>query len=293
MPQIEYLDPINDRRLALDFAALVTLIKGSSIGSMAASDDFIELGLTDQFNLRITGVDGKLQIYLLSTLNKEDLPPVRMQIIHDGEAATAQAVEERIHWIRQMYAVTFLIDEGRESEIQKTLAEDPAADLEERLLTENQRLFIMAANEGSFWITVVTKTGAAFRSLSNILPLFYDEGRQALLERVRATTELRKLEVEAKRAQLAYEAANKYFQLMDRYRKEKDPQTRQAIQRMLPSLAGYVNPGMASSANTGTAIVHKPFYEATDHEAPASGEEDEASPRHLPKPEIHIEIEQK
>jgi len=43
MTRILYLDPINDKQVELDFSDLVSLIKGSSIKSMAISDEFLSL----------------------------------------------------------------------------------------------------------------------------------------------------------------------------------------------------------------------------------------------------------
>jgi hypothetical protein len=96
----------------LDFADLVTLIKGSSISSLAIADDFFELGLTDAFNLRI-----QIGVELISTLNKGELPPVRLRILSDKEDATAQAVEKHIHALRQLHAATFLVNAGRANDI--------------------------------------------------------------------------------------------------------------------------------------------------------------------------------
>jgi hypothetical protein len=89
MAHIFYIDPMNDRQIELDLAALVTLIKGSSITSMAHSDTFFELGLSDAFNLRVQADNGEADILLFSTLNKDELPPVRLQLITDEQIPTA------------------------------------------------------------------------------------------------------------------------------------------------------------------------------------------------------------
>jgi hypothetical protein len=235
MANINYVDPIEGTTGELDFADLVTLIKGASISSLAIADDFFELGLTDAFNLRI---QGKTSISLISTLNKAELPPVRLQILKDGEVATAQAVEKRLHALRQLYAATFLVNAGRADEI-ANFKQPEWVDLEE-LLAENERLFVSAASEGSFWVTVVTKTIPAFKSLSNILPLFYSEGRTALLERIRAKTELKKLAVEQKRQDMAFERASKSIDLAQKVAEIKDPWVRQQTERHFSVILGIL-----------------------------------------------------
>jgi hypothetical protein len=62
-------------------------------------------------------------------------------------------------------------------------------DLED-ILAEDERLFIAAGGPGSFDLTIIIKTLNSLKSLVKIAPLFYDEGRQALLKRVRSTTDL-------------------------------------------------------------------------------------------------------
>lgn len=220
MANITFLNPIHDQQYEMDFAELVTLIKGSSIKSMAISEDFFELGLSDAFNLRIKG---RPEIFLTSTLNKNERPPIRLQVIPEGTAPLAETVERQIHSLRQLYAIAFLINAGRSDEIARTLKSKPNADLE-NLLNKKDRLFITAASEGTFWLTVVTKTGAAFRSLSNIVPLFYNEGRQALLERMRASTDLKKLEV-----------ATKFVDLVHKVEKIKNPVVREQVRQALTS----------------------------------------------------------
>lgn len=91
--------------------------------------------------------------------------------------------------------MSFLVDAGRENETAQYLVGSSFFDLE-NLIEPADRLFIVSASQGSFWLTVTGKTAAALKSLLNIVPLFYDEGGQALLERLRANTELIKLDVE-------------------------------------------------------------------------------------------------
>jgi hypothetical protein len=231
MVDITYFDHLIPERGDLEFEDLVELTKGNSIKSMALADDFIEFGLSDGYNLRI---QGHFAILLVSTLNKDELPPVRLQIISEKETPTAAVVEQRIHALRQLYAANFLVNAGRAEELAKALKDDSKTDLEE-LLSADERLFVSAASEGSFWLTVATKTGTAFKALSNIIPLFYVEGGTALLERVRAKTDLAKLAVEEKRAKVAFDQANEYFDLVQKVTKIKDPWARQQAELAMSS----------------------------------------------------------
>lgn len=70
--EIPFIDPISGVSFPMDFADLITLIKGSSIRSAAIADNFFELGLTDAFNLRM---ENRPSIVLMSTLNKGGKSP--------------------------------------------------------------------------------------------------------------------------------------------------------------------------------------------------------------------------
>jgi hypothetical protein len=229
MAKITVFDHITNTSVEIDFADLATLIQGSSIKTLMIADDFIEFGLSDAFNLRI---HGQSDILLMSTLNKGELPPVRLHLTSGDEALTAESLERQIHSIRQLYATTFLVDSGRSAEIGAMLSKNPQADLEASL-SEEDHLFISSASEGSFWLTVVTKTSGAFKSLANIVPLFYDEGRQALLQRVRATTELKQLDVRQKKMEVRYEEANRLVDLVKKIEGIKDPHLRETVRDSL------------------------------------------------------------
>ena len=113
LDDIVFVDPINGTQAHLSFPELVSLIKGSSIKSMALADDYLELGISDAVNLRI---QGSFQILLFSTLNRGENPPVRLRILATDETPTAKSVEQRIHSFRQLYALSSLINAGRSDE---------------------------------------------------------------------------------------------------------------------------------------------------------------------------------
>lgn len=276
MPRIMFIDPVNDQQIELDLGALVTLIKGSSITSMAHAEDFFELGLSDAFNLRIHASNGEADILLFSTLNEGEYPPVRLGIMADDGIPTAEALEKRIHSLRQLYATAFLIDAGRADDVAEALAQNPETDLEASLLKEEDRLFIRAASTGSFWITAITKTKTAFSTLSLIGPLFYDQGRQAVLSKVRATTELKWLEVRQKSYDIKLQAADRLIEMIQKIEKIKNPELREQMHGLLmdkikevgrSDLSSLVLPKPAPTGKpTGTAITSFRLPNLTDEQ---------------------------
>ena len=103
-----------------------------------------------------------------------------------------------MHSLRQVYAIMVLLMTERGEELAAALRADPNVDLEQVLLRDDERLFLQAAGPGTWWVTALTKIGKAPQKALNTLSLVYGEGRDMLLERVRAATDLKKEEVEAK-----------------------------------------------------------------------------------------------
>jgi hypothetical protein len=82
-------------------------------------------------------------------------------------------------------------------------------------------------------LTVLAKSKGAFKNLNYIAPLFFEEGRQAIVERVRAGTRLKQLEVREKEINVTFQAANKLIDLVQKVDKIKDPGTREKVRQAL------------------------------------------------------------
>lgn len=77
MSKIFISNPRLGARYETDFATLVSIIKGTSIVSLADSDRFIEFGLTEALLVRFERDEGdRLQATLISTLNPDQVSPM-------------------------------------------------------------------------------------------------------------------------------------------------------------------------------------------------------------------------
>ena len=86
MSKIFIANPFAGSSYETDFATLVSVVKGTCIVSLADSDRFIELGLSENLMLRIEGGEGlTVRATLISTLNPGEVSPVRLQLIAEGE----------------------------------------------------------------------------------------------------------------------------------------------------------------------------------------------------------------
>src|ERR1700723_411321 len=106
MSKIFIANPFAGSSYETDFATLVSVVKGTCIVSLADSDRFIELGLSENLMLRIEGGEGlTVRATLISTLNPGEVSPVRLQLIAEGEEPSAAVIERRLHSLRQVYAI--------------------------------------------------------------------------------------------------------------------------------------------------------------------------------------------
>jgi hypothetical protein len=228
----------------IDFATLISIIKGSSIVSLADSDQYIEFGLSENLLVRIEGIQGKLlSVSVVSTLNDDQIPPARIQIVAEGEEPTAGLVERRLHSLRQVYAIAFLLDAGREQELATVLRENQNFDLEE-LLRPDERLYLQAAGPGSWWLTVLTKAKGAGQRALNTLSFVYSEGRELLLRRVRTQTEFIELKTEEMRIKVEKQRGEAFIDLVNKAEKIKDPALRGSVKERLISEASVVDPNI-------------------------------------------------
>lgn len=240
MPKFSLLNFDNQTRQPLDFEDFLGLVKGGRISSAAArgkgskGEDFIEFGISEMFNLRISTYNKALQIMLIP-LPAREFPPVQMKIIEDGENVTAELLEHRLHSVRQIYAIAFLVENGRENELASFLEEDKFGDIERDLISENDKLLVKEAIPGSLWISFIAKSKATYKALLYVCAVPYARGRDALLGRLEAGTELARLEVEAKRQDQILKNAHSMVDLAQKISKIKDPKAKDLIFSRLES----------------------------------------------------------
>lgn len=225
------MDFRDNTRIKIDFSEFISLVKGCSIISLASSDNFIELGLDGVMNMRIGLNGGGFDVGVYSTLNDGDIPPFRIEVIAKGEEPSAGLVEDRIRMLRQLHAIAFLLEENRHAELALALAHDPSVDVEASMLNEGDRLYIKAASPGSLWLTVITKSKAAYAVAWKTFSLVFTEGRGALLRRIEADTRLKELAAEEKKIDLGFKMTSGLIELHTKIEKIKDKDEREAIRR--------------------------------------------------------------
>ena len=245
MPKFYLRESVIKNQKQLEFVDFVQITKGMSISSLASGDNFLELGLSKIYNLRLqVGKDGDITASLISTLNSGEMPPVRIELISDDERVTAELLERRIHALRQVYAMSLLLGDDREKELYNRLLENPHADLEAELVSTEDKLLIQEAGPGSLILTVIAKSKRTYQAVLNACALPYAEGRNALLRRVQADTALKELSVEDKSLDIKLKKAHGIVDVLKKIDSIKDKDERDEIRRsFIGNLSDFSKPG--------------------------------------------------
>ena len=244
MPKFYLIESAVKNPTEVDFADFVQITKGMSISSLATGGNFLELGLSKTYNLRLqVGRDGEITASLISTLNKGEMPPVRIELISDDEQVTAELLERRIHALRQVYAMSLVLGDDRERELYDLLLENPHADLEANLVAPEDKLLIQEAGPGSLILTVIAKSKRTYQAVLNACALPYAEGRNALLRRVQADTALKELAVEEKTLDIRLKNAHGIVDVLKKIDSIKNKDERDEIRRsFMNNLSDFSRP---------------------------------------------------
>lgn len=145
---------------------------------------------------------------------------VKFRVATGGGELSARHVETTMRSLRQLHAVSFLVEANRFEK-----ASSDTLDYED-LLDPEDRLFVESISAGSIWITLATRSREAFRSIVQIAAIFSDAGRSALIRKVQADASLKELEVDRSALENDLKRANGFVDLISKIERIKNPTVR-------------------------------------------------------------------
>lgn len=199
-----------------DFAEFINIVTGRSVISGADwGKDRIEFGLSGDGMVRIFWSPDGLHANFISTTNKDEIPPLMLQIIDGEKRIPARALEKRLRALRTLYAIVHLSLTNRFALVQDILSKDPNYDLE-LLLDDNELLYVECLAPGSWYVTLWSKLKTSYRSVLQTVAIVSERGREALLSKLEAEARLKELEVEEKEFENFTKKVDYGLGLMDR-----------------------------------------------------------------------------
>lgn len=243
----------------IDFQDFVNIALGLSIKSAGDfGPDRFELGLSGDLMLRIWASTDGLRVNLFSTTNKGEIPPLILSFMDEEKRPTIETLERRLRGMRQLYAIIYLFQEGRATELSRLLADNPNADIELVLLKDYERLQIESFGPGSWVITLVSKIRSSYKAILKFAAIVFPQGRDNFLRRLEAETILKELEVEKKEFELIAQKTDYVLALAE---KLPDPSIKEKLyQRVENEMARFLNAPKDSTVvrnRTGHLLGHR------------------------------------
>ncbi len=238
-----------------DFRELLAIIKGRSIVSAADwGNDRFELGLSGNLMVRFFRTDTGSTINLISTRNKGENPTLVVDMGDMGKRVPISIIERKLNGLRTLYAIYYLIYDGREKELQAFILQNPNGDIEKSLLKEDEQLFIESISYGSWILTVWAKTQKAYKAISSVAGLVFERGREAFLSKLEADARLRNAEADLKSVEVRtkeFELGKKQFDyLLTASNKLDSPEAKELLKNKLIEATRNFTLGDRSDSNS-------------------------------------------
>ncbi len=179
------------KAVASSFDEFISIVKGHSIVSAADwSADRFELGLSGGMMIRFFRMRNNITINLISTRNKDEIPPVVVALGDMPQQVPIGVIERKLNGLRTLYAIFYLAQSGRAEELESYLIRHPHGDIEQALLQENERLQIESISYGSWLLTIWATSRETYNSLRSVVGFVFERGREAYLRKLEAQARL-------------------------------------------------------------------------------------------------------
>jgi hypothetical protein len=215
----------NNKTINIDEGEFAQLLTGGVIAyAHFSQEDGFDLALDTSGKVHFRYKDGDLRAFY-SDYHTDQTG--RLNLFRDKEnPPTLAQLQARIDAIRYLHVLIFLLQSDRIDDLKFFLSE--GLRVESKILKEEEQLRILSAGVGSFWASLFTKSGDAAKSLFALTGLFYDKGRTAMLDRLRAKADSDMIDVERKAAEVESFRLQSAVDIIRKAEKIKDPALRQA-----------------------------------------------------------------
>ncbi|MFO0888000.1 MAG: hypothetical protein U0790_02515 [Isosphaeraceae bacterium] len=147
--------------------------------------------------LRISRIGKLIEVNLVSTTNPGEIPPIAITLGDLPQRVPIHVIEDKLNGLRTLHAIYVLTQNNRTQDLAAFLATNPNGDIERNLLSDEDRLYIESISYGSWLLTIWAKTTRAYKSLSSVVGLVFERGKEAYLRKLEA--EARMLENQAQK----------------------------------------------------------------------------------------------
>ena len=191
---------------------LSEMLSGRSILSISdfPNRNYLVLELSGDVNMSLSGDAEGIFIRIVPTTGPDKTSPLLVSLGDMPRRVSLNEMQRKLNGLRTLYAMYFLIYSDKASDLENLLRKNPDADIENALLTDDERLYVESISHGS-WNLVVW--GKNFEKilwvLGTIMALVSRRGREALMRNLEAEARLKEAKakmLEAKAEKLKAQA---------------------------------------------------------------------------------------
>ncbi|SRR6266446_3916836 len=204
MLKIRAFDPETKDIYGIGYGAFAALVSGSSIVKVECTETNLRIDMSNGFNFSVPAKSADIEVFLAAPTERQ-IPSARIALLARDEEPFAGLINLRLWHVRQLYAILALLEDDRLKDAASQLKSNPYYDLES-LLPADERLRIIGAGQGSFFVDFATKAYDKIkkspRAALNAIALIFSEGRTLVLRNVKAGTRIREAEAEMKESEV-------------------------------------------------------------------------------------------
>lgn len=218
-----------NEQVNIDFGTFVELVKGHSIVSLADwGNDRVEFGLSGGKMVRFFLTNEGIQVNLISTINKGEIPPIIINLGDLSQRTPISIVEKKLNGLRTIYDIIYLL-QYNQIDILTTLSQDNFENIED-YIPFDEKLFLESTSYGSWILTLWSKAKGSFQTLLYALSLIYDRSREAMLKKLEAQAELKMIEVDLNKFDLVKKKTDYILELTS---KIDNPELKQKVEKQI------------------------------------------------------------
>jgi hypothetical protein len=223
------------RELKITAEQLSQLLHGSCIAGLYLTTlkrpnnihQGVALKTSDNFTIEI-GFSAA-SVIVVADFGDSDILPIDLLKGYEGSAFN---IENKIRALRQLYATLFLVETDQAKNIPPEAELDPAFDIEQKLLSDKDRLQFRSVGFGSLSVLLNSLTEGGRKAIVTVVALFLPETRQELIRQLRAESDKAETSAERERFDLNVHKANALINLEKKIDK-LDTGTRERVERLL------------------------------------------------------------
>lgn len=180
------------KRILSNHEEFSSILKGRSIIEVNdLGEQSFQLGLSGDIRLNVNvGAGATLLKNIVASKNDIDTPSITMDLGDMKRRVPIAVMTTKLDALRTLYAIIFLLQNNRSTELESFLLAQPNGDVEQSLLDADERICIESISYGSFVAVLSSGAKAAYKALILLGGLVFVRYREAFIKKAETEVKL-------------------------------------------------------------------------------------------------------